>query len=102
MALSGKVVTLDTQLLLVREYQVAWLELVDFDGSSIVVLSARVSSGSAILFTKMVRGAMRRFYSGRPKLDTEVTDDSGPAKTLTVLEPQMPPVSVLRENILFM
>ena len=94
--------TLETRLVFVREDQVSWLDMVGFDGSSIMVLSARVSFGSALLFTKLESSARRRVYSGRPKLDTEVTDDSGPAKTLTVLEPQMPPVSVLRENILFM
>ena len=79
---------------MVREYQVAWLELVEFDGSAIMVLSARVSPGSAILFNKFESGAWRRVYSGGPGLDTDVADDTGPANTLSVLETQMYPASV--------
>ena len=76
----GKVATLKMRLVLVRENQVAWLNLVDFDGSYIVVLSARVSFGSALLFTKSECSAMRRVYSDRTELDTKVTDDPNTAK----------------------
>ena len=89
--------TLETQLILVREDQVAWLEMVDFDGSSIVVLSKRVSFGSALLFAKLEIIARSRVCSGLPKLDTKVTDDTVPVKSLTVLKPQIPPESVLGE-----
>ena len=101
MAPSGKVETLETRLILVREDQVSWLELVDFYGSSIVILSAIVSFGSALLFTKLASRTRWRVYTGIPKLDTKVTDDSGTAKPLAVLEPQISPASVLGENILF-
>ena len=94
--------TLETQLILVGEDQVAWINLVDFDGSSIVVLSETVSFGSALLSDKLESGAMRRFYSGRTKLDADVTDDTGPAKQLIVMEPQISPESVPEENILLM
>ena len=52
-ASSGKVVTLDTQLVLLREDKVTWIDLVGFDGSSIMVLSVRVSFVSALLFNKL-------------------------------------------------
>ena len=94
MATKVKVATLETRIILVREDQVAWLELVDFDGSIIVVLSARFNSMSALLFTNLASCARRRFYIGRTKLDTNVTDDTDPAKPLKVMEPQMPPASV--------
>ena len=79
-------VTLEIRLVLVREDQVAWINLVDFNGSSIVVLSARVSFGSALLFIKSESSTRRRVYSGRPKLDTKVTNDTGTSKLLKVLE----------------
>ena len=86
---------------MVREDQVDWIELVDFDGSAIVFISAIFSSGSALLFTKLASVSWRRVYSGRPELDTNVTDDTGLDKLLTVLEPQMSPVSVPGEDIIF-
>ena len=49
---------------------------------------------SALLFTNLESYARRRFYIGRTKLDTNVTDDTDPAKPLKVMEPQMPPASV--------
>ena len=67
-----------------------------------MVLSARVSSGNALLFTKLESCGKRRVYSVRPELDTKVTDDTGPSKTFTVLEPQISPESVPGENIIFM
>ena len=67
-----------------------------------MVLSKRVSSGSTLLFTKLASGACRRVYSGTPKLDTDVTNDTGPSNPLKVLEPQIPPASVPGENIIFM
>ena len=91
---SGKVVNLETRLVLVRKDQLAWLKLVDLDGSSIVVLLTRVSFGSALLFTKLLRRTRMRVYRDRPKLDTKVTNDNSIAKILKVLEPQMSPVSV--------
>ena len=76
--------------------------MVDFYGSSIVVLSARVSFGCALLFTNFESSTIRRVYIGRTKPDTKVTDDTGPANTLKVLEPQIYPASIPGENILFM
>ena len=76
--------------------------MVDFYGSSIVVLSARVSFGCALLFTNFESSTIRRVYIGRTKPDTKVTDDTGPSKTFTVLEPQISPESVPGENIIFM
>ena len=91
--------TLYTRLVLVREDKVAWIESVDFDGSSIVVLSVKVSSWSEILFTKLESGARRGFYSGIPELDTKVTHDAFPANPLTVMETQIYPASVPVEKI---
>ena len=102
MVFSSKVETLETRLVLVRENYVDWLDLVGFDVSSIVVLIARVSFGSAILFTNLESSARKRVYSDRPKIDTKVTNDTVPAKPLTVLEPQMSPASVPGEKIIFM
>ena len=67
-----------------------------------MVISARVSFGSALLFTKLVSSTRRRVKSGRPKLDTEVTNYTGPDKPFIVLEPQIYPESVPGENIFFM
>ena len=64
--------------------------------------SVRVSFVSVLLFTKLAIRTGMRVYSGRPKLDTKVTDDAGPTKPLTVLEPQISPASVPGENIIFM
>ena len=94
--------TLDMRLILVREDQVAWIKLVDFYGSSIMVISAKFYFGIALLFTKLAIRTRMKVYSGRPKFDTKVTNDSGPAKPLTVMEHQMYPASVPGENILFM
>ena len=63
-----------------------------------MVLSAIVSFGSALLFTKVTSIPRRRVYSGRPKLDTKVTNDSGPVNPLKLLKPQMSPASVPGEN----
>ena len=68
--------SLETQLMLAREDQVAWLEMVDFDGFSIVVLSYRVSFGSALVFAKFSSSTGRRVFNGRPELDTKVTDNT--------------------------
>ena len=92
--------TLETQLILVREYQVSWIELVEFYGSSIVVLSAKDSFWIALLFTKLESGARRRVYSGRPEMDTDVTDDTSPNIPLAVMELQISPASVSGENII--
>ena len=94
-------VNLETRLVLVRKDQLAWLKLVDLDGSSIVVLLTRVSFGSALLFTKLESSARRRVYNGRTKLDTKVTYESDTEKPLTVTEPQIPPSSLPIETIIF-
>ena len=47
-ASSFKVATLETRL---REDQVVWLDLVEFYGSSIMVISVRFYFGGALLFT---------------------------------------------------
>ena len=98
MALSGKVATLKTQLILVREDQAVCLDIVDFDGSYIVVLSARFSFGSALLFTKLASSARSRVYIGIPKLDTKVTDDTGMVKSLTVTKSQNIPSECARRK----
>ena len=90
--------TLETQLILVGEDQVAWINLVDFDGSSIVVLSARFSFGSALLFTKLASSASSRVYIGIPKLDTKVTDNTGLVKSLTVTKSQNIPSECARRK----
>ena len=46
-------VTLDSQLVFLREDKVTCIDQVGFDGSSIVVLSVRVSFVSALLFNKL-------------------------------------------------
>ena len=56
-----------------------------------MVLSTRVSSWGVLLFTKLASGTWMGVYSGRPELDTEVTNYTGPPKPLTVLELQISP-----------
>ena len=56
-----------------------------------MVIIGRFSFGSTILFIKLKSSARRRVYSGRPELDTEVTNYTGPPKPLTVLELQISP-----------
>ena len=66
-----------------------------------MVLIARVSSGIDLLFTNFSSSTRRRVYSGRHKLDINVNDNTGPAKPLPVLKPQMSPVSMPGEDIIF-
>ena len=65
-----------------------------------MVLIARVSSGIDLLFTNFSSSTRRRVYSGRHKLDIGFTNDTGPAKPLTVLEPKISPASVPGEMII--
>ena len=68
--------------------------------SNIMIISARVPFGSALMFTKLARGKVWRSDSGGSKLDTNIPNDACPSKKFSVLEAQVSPESVPGEYIL--